>query len=151
MNLVYIPIPSEQVEHLFGLSDEALAEHGALRLPAPPSSPCRLTLEDAEPGEPLLLLNQVHQPIGPYRASGPIFVREGVTASAPRLRVPESFRPRLYSARAYASDGWMVDAEVIEGARLEHGLSRLFAHADVTYIHLHHARRGCFACRVKRA
>ena len=44
----------------------------------------------------------------------------------------------------------MVDAEVGEGTGLEALIEQLFARPDVAYLHLHHARRGCFACRVDR-
>ena len=151
MHFVFTPIAASEVSVLFGLSADALGQRGAMRLAAPDGAPCRLTLQDAEPGEPLLLLNYVHQPAGLYRGSGPIFVREGASSVSPRTEVPESFRGRLYSARGYAADGWMVDAEVIEGEALETGLHRLFEDDRIAYVHLHHARRGCFACRVDRA
>jgi len=120
-------------------------------MPAPNGAPCRLTLDDGAEGEPVLLLNYSHQPSGHYRSSGPIFVRENAREVESQSSVPKAFRKRLYSARSYASDGWMIDADVIEGAMLEGGLEKLFQDQRSSYIHLHHARRGCFACRVERA
>ena len=61
--------------HLFELSDEALKQHGAVRQFATesPGYPCRVSLQDAEVGEELLLLPYEHQPAAsPYRACGPI-------------------------------------------------------------------------------
>lgn len=47
---------------------------------AKPGAPCRITLEDAEIGETVLLLSHRHQPAQtPYGQSGPIFVRETAT------------------------------------------------------------------------
>lgn len=69
----------EQFAHLIGASDEALAEHQAVRMTAQikPGAPCRVTLEDAEPGETLILFNHVsHDVANPYRATHAIFVRE---------------------------------------------------------------------------
>ena len=69
-----------QFAPLFALDAAALAER-SMRLVAvdsPHSAPCRVTLEDAAPGEQLLLLPFAHHMAhSPYRASGPIFVREG--------------------------------------------------------------------------
>jgi len=45
----------------------------------------------------------------------------------------------------------MVDADVTEGEVLEALLERLFANPKVSYVHVHNARRGCYAARVERA
>jgi hypothetical protein len=145
-------LPLDPFRPLFGLSDDALESRGVRRLSAEPSFPCRVTLDDAELGEPVLLLHFEHQPPpSPYRASGPIFVRERARETLSLERIPDSFRPRLFSARAYDSAGMMIEAEVAEGTGLERMIERLLADPAAAYLHLHHARRGCYACRVDRA
>jgi hypothetical protein len=70
--------------HLYGLSDEALAAEQVVRVTrtAGPAFPCRVTLEDAEPGETLLLLNHEHLPVAsPYRAPCDLRARRGRDAS----------------------------------------------------------------------
>ena len=49
--------------HLFGLSDDELATHRAKRYVAgsKPGYPCRISLEDAEPGEIVILAPYAHQ------------------------------------------------------------------------------------------
>jgi len=144
-------LSAEPFRHLFGLSGEALAERGVLRLAADDSAPCRISLDDAAVGEPVLLIHYEHQPAPSlYRASGPIFVRESAGEATITETVPDSFRKRTYSARAYDRDGLMVDAEIGEGTELEALIEQLFARPDVHYLHLHHARRGCYSCRVDR-
>ena len=56
-------LPLADFAPLFGLDDAALKERGAMRVVAAnkPGYPCRVTLEDAEPGETLILLNYEHQ------------------------------------------------------------------------------------------
>jgi len=139
---------------LFGLTDADLAARDILRVPvtAKPGFPCRITLQDAEPGETVLLLNHEHQSARtPYRASHAIFVREAATASATVVdAVPECLTGRLLSVRAFDASGMMVDAEVVEGADLEPLIIRMFADEAVAYLHAHNARRGCFAARVDR-
>lgn len=148
-------LPREPFEALFALDDLALARQGIRRRLAreKPGYPCRVSLEDAEVGEALLLLPFEHHPVAsPYRASGPIYVREGARQAFPAVNeVPAQLRTRLLSARAYSAKGMMRDAAVVEGAELEGALEALFADASVAYVHLHNARPGCFAARVERA
>jgi Protein of unknown function (DUF1203) len=142
-------------ETLFALDDDALAARGIRRMTADarPGFPCRVSLEDAEPGETLLLLAfEHHGTHSPYRASGPIFVREAARAPFDAVDVvPPVLRPRLLSLRAYDQGGQMVDAEIVEGREVEGVIERFFARVDVSYLHVHNAKRGCFACRIERA
>ncbi|MDQ3229924.1 MAG: DUF1203 domain-containing protein [Pseudomonadota bacterium] len=41
-------------------------------------------------------------------------------------------------------------AEVVEGIGLEALIVRFFGDSRVAYLHVHNARRGCYACRVER-
>lgn len=139
---------------LFSLDDVALAARRAVRTVADskPGFPCRISLTDAEPGTPVLLVNYLHLPVSsPYRASHAIYV----SAAAPRFDgldvVPPAMRDRLLSLRAFDDAGMMVDADVVEGAKVEPLIERLFARRDVEYLHAHFARRGCFAARIDRA
>ena len=56
-------LPVVEFAHLFALDAAALQRKGIVRVVAdePQAFPCRITLEDAEPGESLLLLTYVHQ------------------------------------------------------------------------------------------
>ena len=152
-------LPVEPFLPFFGMSDEELLTHGACRViataeMAPSLPPCRVSLRDAEPGEASILLHYPHHisPASPYRASGPIFVREGVHETASFVNhVPAQQRCRLLSVRAYDTAGIMVDAEVAEGTELETMIRQTFRRDDVAFLHAHNARRGCFSCRIDRA
>src|SRR5580704_16247392 len=64
-------LAAQPFAHLYGLDDEALARHNARRYVADtqPGFPCRVTLEDALPGERVLLVHHVHQPAAtPFQA-----------------------------------------------------------------------------------
>jgi hypothetical protein len=100
----------------------------------------------------VVLLPFSHQPANsPYRASGPIFVREcAVEASLAPGDVPGLLRSRILSLRAYDRDDLMVDADVVDGREVEPLIARFFENPAVRYIHVHFARPGCFACRVDR-
>jgi hypothetical protein len=144
----------EDFADLFSADDGVLARRGARRYVADarPGFPCRVSLQDAEVGERLVLVPFCHQPAGsPYQASGPIFVREqAVTAVIPPDTVPGLLRSRLLSVRAYGTDHLMTGADVVDGRELEPLLARFFERGDVSYVHVHFARPGCYACRVDR-
>lgn len=139
-------------EDLFRLDDEALAARGMrwLRSDAPVGFPCRISLEDTPIGEPVLLLPFTHQDSrSPYRASGPIFVRRGRKEAARIVNeLPSYLTLRPLSVRAYDAADEMVDADIVDGAVAAPLIERFLSRADVNYLHVHFARRGCFACRV---
>lgn len=141
--------------HLFGLSDDALARHNAKRYVADtkPGFPCRITLEDAEPGETLLLVPHAHQTSATaYASRGPIFIRERAAKRAEwHDEVPEQLTSRLISLRAYAADGVMLDADVVDGEELKPLIKRFLANESVSYLHVHFARRGCYAALIERS
>jgi hypothetical protein len=140
---------------LFDLTDEDLAARGAVRRIAdePNSFPCRVTLEDAAPGEELLLLPYRHHPgPSPYQSSGPIYVRRAArTAFDAVNQVPPMQLRRLSSVRAYDAAGFLVVAEVVPGSGLEGVIREFLGRDEVAWLHVHNARPGCFAFRVDRA
>jgi len=146
------PLP---FQHLYGLPEAELHKLGVLRylVDAKPGFPDRIAMNDAEPGQTVLLLNHVCQDADtPYRAAHAIFIREGATQTYDAVdQVPESLRIRLLSLRAYDANGMMLDADVAEGTAIETVIARLFEDATVSYIHVHNARRGCYAARIDRA
>ncbi len=54
------------------------------------------------------------------------------------------------SVRAFDAQGMMLDADVVDGKLLEPVLQRLFDNGAVEFVHLHNAKRGCYAARVDR-
>ena len=140
---------------LFGLSDQALAERGVVRMIAAGRSgfPCRVTLDDAEPGAGMLLVNHVsHDVANPYRASHAIFVTEGVAEAADFAdAVPPALDRRILSLRGFDADGMMVEAELVQPGEADAAIRRLFDNPGIAYIHAHNAIRGCFAAAVERS
>ena len=137
---------------LFALDDAALAARDMRRvtIDAPHSAPCRVTLEDAAPGEQVILLPFAHHVANsPYRASGPIYVRDKGAVFDAVDTLPPVFCGRILAVRAYDRDGLMLDADIVDSdprALFE----KFFADPAVDYLHVHYARRGCYSCRVER-
>jgi uncharacterized protein DUF1203 len=142
-------------EAWFDLTEDELAARGAVRRTAdePDSFPCRVSLEDADPGEELILLPYRHHATdSPYQASGPIYVRRSARAAYDQVnRIPPMQLRRLCSVRAYDRAGFLVESDVVPGQELEARIRRFFEDSRVDYVHVHNARPGCFAFRVVRA
>jgi hypothetical protein len=140
---------------MFGMTDATLREHGVLRvrIDSPRSAPDRVTLDDAEPGETVLLLNYVYLDVDtPYRGSHAIYIREADAERFDRVNeVPKALRGRMLSVRAFDATGMMVDADLVDGDQVEPLIERLFAHPETTYLQVHFAKRGCYAARVERS
>ena len=135
-------------------SDDALTAMNAKRVIADEDSgyPCRVSLEDAKPGESLILLNFEHQPaVSPYRSRHAIFISESADRAAViDNSLPLQLQKRLLSVRAFAANGEMLDADVVNGTEAEPLIDRLLAEPNTDYLHIHFAKRGCFAARVDR-
>ena len=152
--LRYTGLDAAQFAPLFALDDATLAAQDISRVTcdASPGFPCRITLEDAEPGETLLLLSFQHQDAATaYRAKGPIFVRQKVSRTYDSHELPPVMRTRMLSVRAYDAGGMMVDADLADGTAVEVLCEKLLARADIAYLHVHNAKPGCYAARVERA
>jgi hypothetical protein len=141
-------------EPLFFMSDEELHTHQARRMTVAenPGTPCRISLEDAEVGEEVILVNYQHQPSdSPYRSNHAVFIRKDVEKQVLLPGdIPLQFHHRLMSVRAFSKNHMMVDADAVEGKHLEPVLEKFMNNPKVDYIHLHYALPGCFAARVDR-
>jgi len=144
-----------EFRHLVGADEALLAGLGVQRVvaDAKPGYPCRVSLQDAEIGESVLLLNYEHLPgDSPYRSRHAIFVRECAVRARPAIgEVPELLRRRLLSIRAFGQGDDMIDADVVPGDDAHLVFDRMLADPAVRYLHVHNAARGCFAARVDRA
>jgi len=139
----------------FKLTDLELEKIGAIRMTVDkfPGFPCRVSLEDAQIGEEVILLPyKHHQTTSPYKASGPIFIRKKVTTPAFEMnQIPLMFNHRLLSLRSYDKNGIMKEASVVEGNTLKESIIKTFENEKIDYIHIHNARPGCYNCLVERA
>jgi len=144
----------DQFSHLFGQDRETLSKQGVQRIivDSNPGFPCRVSLQDAEVGENVLLMNYEHQPMPtPFRSSHAIYVREGANQAKPeKNQVPKMFRHRLLSVRAFDDCGMMIEAEVIDGESLESLIKQMLANESIEYLHIHNAKLGCYAALVQR-
>ncbi len=147
-------LSADNFDHLFALSDEELAQRGAVRRIADdrrPGYPCRVSLEDAKAGDELLLVNYEHLPVdSPYRMRFAIYVRKGDTTYDRAGEVPEQLRTRTLAVRAFDSNGMMVAFDLVDGRELESAIGKQFSSRAAQFLHIHYAAPGCYAARVDR-
>jgi hypothetical protein len=139
---------------LLALDDDELAVRGARRVTADskPGFPCRVTLEDAEPGESLILFNHVsHDVPTPFRSVYAIYVRE--SAGAPACFVdepPPVFAGRALGLRGFDSEGMLRGALLALPGQADSKIRELFERPEIASIHAHNAAAGCFAAKIVR-
>jgi hypothetical protein len=155
MSFIVSGLPLETFQPLFGLEGDALAARGAVRQIAVAGQrfPCRVTLEDAAPGQTLLLLNYEHQAAPtPYRSNYAIFVSEAARETR-RLagELPPVLRGRPIALRAFDAAGMLIAAELALDDNVADVTRRLLDKPDAAYLHAHNAAYGCFAARIDRA
>lgn len=154
MNFQFKALEHEQFCQYYNLSNEELANKGVLTfmVDSQPGYPCRVTLKESQVGKRILLLNHEHLSVdSPYRSRHAIFVEDGATSqNAPINHVPESIKLRQVSVRAFDRSGMMTDADCIDGENVAPLITSMLSDSEVSYIHVHTAKRGCFLAKVER-
>ena len=154
MSFRILGLSPEPFRPFFEMTEAELSASGARRhIVGEPGLPCRVSLEHARIGDEILLLNFEHQPARtPYRSRHAIYVSRGAARAFDAVDVvPETIATRLISVRAFDANEMMIDADVVEGTRAAETFERLLANRDAAYLHVHNAKRGCYAARVERA
>ncbi len=143
-----------QFAPLFVAPEAELAALSARREVAGPQGyyPCRVSLEDAAPGETLLLTHHVNHAVdGPYRHAFAIYVRAGAGAAADFVdRVPPVLRARPIALRGYTAAGDLHRAGLALADDVDAQLRALLDDPAIAYIDAHNAMHGCFAARIER-
>lgn len=139
---------------LFAMENKCLTQAGMIMVEADDDDyPCRVALAGAAKGDRLLLLNYEHQPAQtPYRSAHAIYVAQGSRKRGVFVdEIPPIMHSRMLSIRAFDANDIMIDADIVEGAQASQVIERLFANGRADYLHIHFAKRGCFAAVVRRS
>ena len=139
---------------LRGADEATLAAHKAVRVVAAgkPGFPCRVSLDDAEPGESLILLHHVsHDVSTPYRSAYAIYVREAAQQAPTYVdEIPPVFANRTMAFRAFDGEGMLRNATLAKPGEADAAIRILFDAPEIAYIDAHNAAHGCFGARVER-
>ncbi len=152
MSFVVRGLDPAEFEPLFKLSDAELEKRGVIvkTADAKPGYPCRVTLEDAEPGERVLLLNyESHNASTPYRSAYAIYVRSGASAPATyENELPPVFYNRPIALRIFDRDGMLIGADMGFDDGLKSRINGALAQPNAAYLYAHNAMHGCFAAAI---
>ena len=144
----------QDFQNLFDMNELELEEIGAKRMivDEKPGFTCRVSLEDANIGEEVILFYYEHHKVkSPYKASGPIFIRKNtIKADLAVNEIPSLLNHRLLSLRIYNGDGMMIDAKTIKGNILRKEILQVFRNKNAKYIQVHNAGPGCYNCQINR-
>jgi hypothetical protein len=142
----------EAFESLFSMTDGELAQQGARRAVADgPGYPCRVSLDEAAPGEPLILINHVsHDAPTPFRASHAIYVRKDAKRGRFEDAVPPLFDSRTLGLRAFDAEGMLCGALLASPGDADSKIRELFERPEIVEVHAHTAALGCFLAKIER-
>lgn len=135
------------------LDDAALARRRARREVAGEGRfPCRVSLEDAAPGEVLLLTHYANHAVeSPYRNAFAIYVRASAAEAADYVDcLPPVLRGRPIALRGYTAEGDLHRAALALADDVDTQVRTLLEDPAVAYIDAHNAMHGCFAARIER-
>ena len=153
-NFIVKGIVDTEFKNLFDMDDDELSTIGGIRMKVnkKPGYPCRVSLEDAEIGEEVILFPyDHHRTKSPYQAKGPIFIRKNATnANLGINEIPKMLEHRLLSLRTYDQRGIMIDARTLKGTEIKKEITDIFENGKARYIHVHNAGPGCYNCEIKR-
>lgn len=139
---------------LFDGSDEELGAALASRVTASSDTgfPCRVSLQDADIGDELILAHHVSNDVaGPFRMAHAIYVRRGAEQAPPvHDRLPDMLNLRTVGLRAFDRKGMMIAARLALPRQGDQHVRALLDDQDVAYIHAHNAAYGCFLAAIER-
>ncbi len=147
-------LPYNEFAHLFVANEAELKNIGAVKMIVDefPGFPCRVSLQDVTIGEEVILLAyRHHKTDSPYQSTGPIFIRKNaIEATLVMNEIPKMLLHRQLSLRCYNKEGIMIHASVVEGKIIAETLQGLFTSNEITYVHIHNAKPGCYNCLAER-
>lgn len=151
-----LPLDKLEFSPLFSMSNQELLAQGIIRTKADayPAYPCRVSLDFAQIGEDVLLLNyEHHKAKTPYNSKYAIFVRENAAQiqTAPDELPPVFMRNSPIALRGFDKNGMLKVAKIENGPQIGEVIAEFFANEAIDYIHAHYAAYGCFAAKIVRA
>lgn len=151
-----LSLQKSQFSELSDLSNIELQNRGIywLKADAYPAFPCRVSLDFAQIGEEVFLMNYHHHKTNsPFASNYAIYVRKNAQeANLDPNVLPKVFmRETPIAIRAFDKMGFLKSAEIAMGPQTAPVFERLLENPQIEYLHTHYAAYGCFAAKVIRA
>ena len=117
------------------------------------TGPCRSCLTVFVPGEGRILFSYAPNECDhPYNEIGPIYIHEKECRPYTDYDAfPVELRTRRpITLRCYASDGTMINGELVEQRPVEEVIGKLLENHQIKYLHARTASVGCYIARIER-
>lgn len=99
-----------------------------------------------------MLSYQPSKGTGPYAEIGPIFIHAEQCEPYSQLeRFPEDFSDRSLVVRAYAYDGRIVDAAVVDPGGAPARAAQFLSDSSIEEVHVRHVSYTCYDFKIVRA
>ena len=143
----------EPFEPFFDMDEAELRARHARRViaDAPSGYPCRVSLQDAEPGEELVLVNHVsHDAPTPFRTAYAIYVRRGAEPATYIDEAPAYLESRTLGLRGFDAEGMLRGGLLAMPGEANSKICELLERPEIARVHAHNAALGCFLARIER-
>jgi hypothetical protein len=149
-----IAIPTEIAETVRRTGKDPHYGHPAHTEIAGEGAPCRhcLKLIAAGAEKATLFTLDAFEGIEPLPLPGPVYIHTDACERYPEDGdFPAELRRSPRTLNAYGRGRHLVATEYVENGRVEAGVEKLLARADVDYIHVRSTTAGCYTFRIERA
>jgi hypothetical protein len=149
-----VAIPTEIADAVRRTRKDPHYGHPTYTAVAGEGAPCRhcLQLIAARSESATLFTYDAFEGIESLPLPGPVYIHAEACARYPEDGgFPAALRKSPRTLNAYARGRRLVAAEYVENGNVEAGIEKLFARADVDYIHVRSTTAGCYTFRIERA
>ena len=154
MSLKYIALATDQVQRLRAGEPDANGQRPEVSVSDGDGNPCRHCLGEIEGSKSMLIL--AHRPfsaVQPYAELGPIFLCAEDCRRHPEAGgIPGFYRNQDMLIRGYGYDERIIygTGKVISMTALDEEARRLFAHSELSFIHVRSSTNNCYHFRIER-
>lgn len=149
----YIAIPQETADRVRSTMRSPGYGHPAHREVATGYGPCRLCLRTFDVGveERILFTLDPFYGIEKLPLPGPVFIHaEECIRYREESGFPDDLRVHPLTLEGYAKGRRLLAQVYVEDGNIEDPLDRMFANAEVEYVHVRDTHAGCYDLRVER-
>ncbi len=153
MTFQFHPLPADHVAVIRERRIDAYGNAVEVAVSDGDGIPCRSCLKVTPKGMPFLIL--AHRPFegqNAYTETGPIFLCEDCTGTAPSGALPDILTAPSYILRGYSADERIVygTGQVTPTAEIADYAEHLLARDGIAFVDVRSASNNCFLCRIKR-
>jgi len=149
-----VAIPTEIADAVRRTHKDPHYGHAAHTEIAGEGAPCRHCLQIIAAGveKATLFTYDAFEGVESLPLPGPVYIHAEACSRYPENSgFPAQLRSSPRTLNAYARGRRLIAAEYVENGNVDDGVEKLFARADVDYIHVRSTTAGCYTFRIERA